>query len=298
MIQAITSVTLAVSDLDSSLRLFRDRLGLAVVIDAHASVGLLAAWRYPVHESVRLVELAAPDGVLGRIRLAVFEDAEGIPQAPTRLGGGASHGAAAQVAGAIALISRVDGEDAFILCEPDGLPQLVASTTKNGPVAVPGTAPHDAGAPCHSVWVLAGPSAIAERFYGEALGFSAAGSRPSLPEHVDSAIRSILEVPSAGPLQATAYHTGGERRDAIVLVRSSTDPDPPPARPRRVGEPGINLVSCECANLDELTKRLSALALEPLALPTHVALPDGRPGKVMVVRGPSEELFEFIEPGD
>jgi len=298
MIKAITSVTLAVSDLDSSLRLFRERLGLAVVIDGHASVGLLAAWGYPVHESVRLVELAAADAMLGHIRLAAFEDAEAIPQAPVPRAGGASHGPAAQVAGAVAIAFRGSGrENAFILSELEGLPELlVAGGMRDRSIASHRRAPPSAPTTFDSVWVLAGPSPLANRFYVEALGFSAAALPASLPAYLESALRSILEIPPGSSLQATTYRTPGGRRGDVVLIRSSA---PCGAfRPRRVGEPGINLVSFECDSLDELSKCLGALALEPLAPPSHVALPDGRPGKVMVVRGPSAELFEFIEPGD
>lgn len=80
MLTAIESVTAGVSDLPAALRIFRDALGLEVTADMHASVGLLSAWRHPVHEAVRLaalgiepakapVHIGLPNGRPGRIML-------------------------------------------------------------------------------------------------------------------------------------------------------------------------------------------------------------------------------------
>jgi len=74
MVGPIESVTVGVRDIDRAIAFFRDRLRLSVVADTRASVGLLAAWKRPVHESVRLVELAVPNRRLGRVRLAHFEN--------------------------------------------------------------------------------------------------------------------------------------------------------------------------------------------------------------------------------
>lgn len=71
---SIQSVTIAVRDLDASVRLFREKLGLDVVSDTHASVGLLSVWKRPVHEAVRLVDLGKVTGQAGLIRLAFFQD--------------------------------------------------------------------------------------------------------------------------------------------------------------------------------------------------------------------------------
>lgn len=71
-VSPIESVTAGVSDMAAAVAFCRDRLRLEVVSDLRASVGLLGAWKRPVHETLRLVELAL-HGHAPRLRLAEYE---------------------------------------------------------------------------------------------------------------------------------------------------------------------------------------------------------------------------------
>ncbi|MGH8310557.1 MAG: hypothetical protein ACRETX_12295, partial [Steroidobacteraceae bacterium] len=84
--------------------------------------------------------------------------------------------------------------------------------------------------------------------------------------------------------------------DTDVVVGHFPDRDaarlPHPASPGRLG---INLCTCRCEDLDEIEARLAAIQIEAVTRPTHVGLPIARPGRVMLVRGPADELFELVE---
>lgn len=213
MVTGLESVTIGVVDVDSALASFRGVAGLRRESDANASVSLLAAWRYPVHADVRLVELACDEGA-GRVRLARFDPARSDPNA---------------------------GQEA-----PD-----------------PGAGSDDEAT---------------RRFYGEGLG---------LPPDFDSAIADDM---LKAVRRLADADSGGDRQisDLLSLCAQLSQPKTP-------GHVGINLLSLGCDDLDALEARLRELDAEIVTRPTHVALGDGAPTRVLLARGPRQELLEFVE---
>jgi hypothetical protein len=196
-VSPIECVTAGVSDLAGALAFCRGRLRLEVVSDARASVGLLGAWKRPVHETLRLVELALP-GHAPRLRLAEYE-------------------------------TPVTGSEAIL-----GLREFVP--------------------PRASVVLAADDLDAAARFHTEALGW------PSV---------------AAGGVELVEG-----KHDAGLLA------------PEHLG---FTHLTCSCDDLDEVLTRIEAMSLEPLTRPTHVGLPGGRPGRVMLVRAPGSALYELYE---
>ena len=196
-VSPIESVTAGVSDMAAAVAFCRDQLRLEVVSDGRASVGLLGAWKRPVHETLRLVELALP-GHAPRLRLAEYE----MPLT-------ASKG---------------------IL----GLREFVR--------------------PRASVLLAADDLDAAARFHTQALGW------PSI---------------EAGGVELVE----GKHAAAVLAP----------------GHLGFTHLTCACDDLDEVLTRIEALSLEPLTRPTHVGLPGGRPGRVMLVRAPGNALYELYE---
>ena len=186
--------------------------------DARASVGLLGAWKRPVHETLRLVELAGPDGK-ARLRLADYESPMGRPQSTI--------GPRAIVLPA-ARDEEVDG--------PEGI--LVA--LRRGPRA--------------RVVLAAGDLDAATRFHCEALGWAS----------VEAGGVELVE---------------GRHSDAMPAA----------------GHLGLTHLTCPCEDLDEVLTRIETMGLEPLTRPTHVGLPGGRPGRVMLVQAPDCALYELYE---
>jgi catechol 2,3-dioxygenase-like lactoylglutathione lyase family enzyme len=275
MVGPIESVTVAVSELERCRRLFEEQLGLSTVSDGRASVGLLSAWRYPVHESVRLIEMAHGGQVHGRVRLALYEDA---PQHAPELPGGprALDFRASAPVGAATLIEAASG-----------LPLIIAEPSQRG------------RGPVGSVWVLSADGALARRFYAEALGYRIS-AETELTVGDGGACFESLGFGRGTRLRLTRLGAGNTGRGGVLLLGLTDQaPDPEvPARPSRLGTLGINLMTCRCEDLDELIERLKPLGIEPVAAPSHVGLPDGRLARVMVASGPSGEAFEFVEIDD
>jgi catechol 2,3-dioxygenase-like lactoylglutathione lyase family enzyme len=285
MVGPIESVTVAVRDLGQAERLFEKRFGFTSVSQGRASVGLLSAWRYPVHESVRLAELGHRGHPHGRIRLALFEDAAVPPFDSAR-------GYVAPQAGPQALDFRSAAAEVQGGCleADDELPLLIVGR-------FPARASRaQAARPLGSVWVLCADAAKARAFYTEALGYQVLLETETETEIViDDAAASFarLGLGAGARLHVTRLGAGAEPRAGVLLVQL---PDRIPAREAaRLGTLGINLLTCRCDDLDELIARMKPLGSEPVAAPSHVGLPDGRPGRVMVTRAPGGEVFEFIE---
>ena len=274
MIHAIEFVTVTVDDLPSSLRLLAEQCGLRVVSDARASVGHLSAWRHPVHESVRLVELASDGQPVGRVRLACVEDgASGPPrQDESVLRSGPK---------LLDFRAGFGSEAPLLTAGPGGLPLL-----------------RDSGAPglrLRSIWIVTRDPAVAGRFYGDVLGFTVTADPWLSSEKGTALVRTALRLPGRAAVETVSYRGAGQSEPGIVLVHVPELTEAQPLHSVGLQPGGISLLTCACVDLDELAARLPALGIEPPSPPQHIGLPGGVPGRVMMVRGPNQELFEFIE---
>jgi predicted enzyme related to lactoylglutathione lyase len=217
-VSPIESVTAGVSDMAAAVAFCCDRWRFEVVSDARASVGLLGAWKHPVHETLRLVELAVP-GHAAHLRLAEYENCISRPQVTI-------------------------GPRAFIL--PGARDESV-----QGP---DGIAIALRRAPRMRVVLAAEDLDAATRFHTEALGWAT--------------------------VEAGGVELVEGRHDEAALAP---------------GHLGFTHLTCSCDDLDDVLTRIEAMSLEPLTRPTHVGLPGGRPGRVMLVRAPGCALYELYE---
>lgn len=230
MVGGIESVTVGVRDLEAAVAEFRDRLRAPVLRDTCASVGLLAAWQRPVHESVRLVELGRAGEPHGRVRLASFE-------AP--------------------------------VSEPAAEPLCV------GPLAFGGVA---------TLTVLAEDLEAGAKFYMQ--GFGWRNTEPG---------RDAARAFGPGPVRVRAFAAEASGAIDVLLGHHSDRSVPRSPRLSMPGRIGINFCTAWCEDLDAVRAGLAAIGVEPVMPPTHVGLPIGTPGRVMLVRGPSDELFELVD---
>jgi hypothetical protein len=290
MVSAIESIMLTLDDLGSGLRFFGDELGLSIVSDGHASVGLLAAWHHPVHESVRLIELGPTGTGTPSIRLAHFEDPAKAIRVVAR---GTASAAPFGLRGPRLLDART--------AAPTVAPGHVRAAPDNLPWIGSAQRPKRSAEAIRWVWIHApGEPQRARRFYAEALGFISLPSPSGRePQPCPPELASYLGVVPGELLQIEALRPDHGSGAGVLLFRSvvAAAELPRAAPPHRLGSGGISLMSCRCDDLDGLIERLRPLALEPLAAPSHVGTPQG-PARVMAVRGPEEELLEFVEVSD
>lgn len=321
MISAIESFTIGVRSIDAALGVFRDRMGYRVDLDVRASVNLLAAWKLPVHEDVRLVTLSADGHPAGRIRLAQFPDTGGVG---TRLDHGPAAVDRATDAGPKALdiytgkpiaaavdvlaaagcpprsaaerfeIGENDTEE-VILTGPDGVPLLVmvghahqAEARRFEPAA-------GRFSEVATVSIVTADLDASRRFYEEALGYVHERTDIELRgEHRDAACR-LFGVPEGTRVHFAMYRERRQPSGKVVLVHFYDRTTGPLANPMRPGQLGLALFTCRCSSLDALSGRFGRAGGQVESVIQHVAVDHGQPCRVMLVRGPSGELFEFVE---
>jgi catechol 2,3-dioxygenase-like lactoylglutathione lyase family enzyme len=321
MISAIESVTVGVRNIDAALGVFRDRMGYRIDVDVRASVNLLAAWKLPVHEDVRLVTLSADGHPAGRIRLAQFPDTGGIatridhgPAAldrPTDAGPKAldiytgkpitAAVAALAAAGCPARssaerfeIGEYDTEE-VIVTGPDGVPLLLmvghahqADARRFEPAA-------GRFSEVATVSIVTADLDASRRFYEEALGYVHERTDIELRgENRDAACR-LFGVPEGTRIHFAMYRERRQPSGKVVLVHFYDRTTGPLSHPMRPGQLGLTLFTCRCSSLEALSGRFGRAGGQVESVIQHVAVDQGQPCRVMLVRGPSGELFEFVE---
>lgn len=321
MISAIESVTVGVRDLDAALAVFRDRMRYTVEFDVRASVSLLSVWKLPIHEDVRLVTLSADGHGAGRIRLARFPDGSGVatrrdhgPGAsdrPTDTGPkaldiytGAPISEALDLLGATGCPARgkpqrfhigSNDTEEVIVDGPDGVPLLIMV----GHGHLPGNRRY-APSPGRfsevaTLSVVTADLDASRRFYEEALGYVHEATDVELRgEHRDAACR-LFGVPEGTRVHVVLYRERRQPSGKVVLIHFYDRTTGPLAHPMRPGQLGIALISCRCANLDALSGRFGRAGGQVESVIQHAAVDGGMPCRVMLVRGPNGELFEFTE---
>lgn len=320
MASGLESVTVGVRSIDAALGVFRDALGLRLESDRRASVSLLSAWRCPVHADVRLVELSGEGHPFGRIRLAQFEPPPGFatrldsgteaPDRPTDVGPKALdfYTGSPVEKGLLALeragctrrtdpvryrVGAVESEE-VILNGPDGVPLLLMvghahdARLMRRPI-VPGRFSEIATAS-----IVAADLDASRRFYGECLGLVLDLDGEVPPDFRDSVCR-LTGVPADTRIHLLVYRDNEQPSGKILLAHFFEATTAPLAHPMAPGQLGVNLFSLRCDDLDTLEPRLREMQFEIATRPTHVALGDGAPARIMLVRGPSNELLELIE---
>lgn len=321
MMTAIESVTVGVRDLEAALALFRDTLGYRVECDVRASVSLLAAWKLPVHEDVRLVTLSCDGHPWGRVRLARWPAAPAAvtrddfgPQAPDRptdagpkaldLYTGAPIATALGALEAAGCPPRCRPErfhigsndtEEVIVSGPDGLALLVM--VGHGHVAGIRRFAPAAGqfSEVATVSIVTQDLDASRRFYEEALGWVHEATDVELRgEHRDAACR-LYGVPEGTRVHMAVYRERRQASGKVVLVHFYDRTTGPLAHPMRPGQNGLALLTCRCADLEALAARLGRAGGQVESIIQHVAVDAGVPCRVMLVRGPSGELFESVE---
>lgn len=316
MVSGMQSVTIGVSDLPAALRLFHDVMGLRIESRAALSRERMQAWGLGASQSGELVELSCEGYRAGRLRLlhltpsptahVRLDPAVGGPDTPLDIGPKAvdfyvnppaeKYWQEMVDAGCIArskpvrhTIGRSDSEEA-VLFGPDGVPLLIMVGHSHPPEHMrPGTQ-HVRYSEVATISVVAGDLAAARKFYGEGLGH-VVGTDSETPGEFREKVNELVGIPRGSRMHFLMYHGHGEPSGKILLVHFETGL---PER-RLVGRMhpsrlGVTLFTHGAPDLDAVAARLSRCHGRIELPPTPV---DGT--RIMLVRGPNEELFEIVE---
>lgn len=315
MITAMRAITVGVSDLQSSLRLFHDVMGLAIEWRAALPTERAAAWGLPDGTRGEWAELSCRGYPIGRLRLlqlaptpheVVRLDTQiGGPDSPLDIGPKAIDfyvRSPAEIwwrelvaAGCIArsppvrhVIGDVESEES-VLFGPDGVPLLIMVGHRHPPSQMRAGAPHGNYSEVATVSVVAGDLEATRRFYGGALGLHAAQDDET-PAEFREQVNRLVGIPSGSRVRFLLYQDPAEPSGKILLVHFGG------ASQRRLtgrmhpSRLGVALYTHGAADIRALQRRLADADAVIVRPPVDVG---GR--RILLARGPNEELFEFEE---
>jgi catechol 2,3-dioxygenase-like lactoylglutathione lyase family enzyme len=307
------SITIGVSDLEAALRLFHTVMGLAIEWREVLPAARAAVWGLPAGTRGEWAELSCRGYPIGRLRLLrlaptprefVRLDTQiGGPDSPLDIGPKAIDfyvRSPAEIwwrelvaAGCIArsppvrhIIGNVESEEC-VLFGPDGVPLLIMVGHRHPPSQMRAGTPHGNYSEVPTISVVAGDLEATRRFYGEALGLHAAQDDET-PAEFREQVNRLVGIPSDSRVRFLLYQDPAEPSGKILLVhfggasqRRLTDR----MHPARLG---VALYTHGAADLAALERRVREAGA---AIVQTARDAGGR--RILLVRGPNEELFEF-----
>ena len=308
-------VTVGVSDMEESIRLFGDVMMLDVEADYEPSAELLSLWGLAGVEGARAVELSCSGYPVGRLRLLatvppgtirVRDDHGGADEAtdvgvkaidfyvrpPIRRWIETLEGAGCRARSEPIRweIGEVESEEINI-SGPDGYPMLLMVGWRH-PEAF--RREWDEAKPFSEVAttsVVCGDLDANRRFYGEVLGLTKFADDEVADEYRELA-DILTGVPSGTRVRLILYGADGEPSGKLLLVHfyeASAGRLEARMRPDHLG---VAMFTHTTGDLEGLHRRVLASGNPVLNGPADI--PEYR-GRAMMIGGPNDELFEIIE---
>ena len=308
-------VTVGVSDMDESVRLFRDVMRLDMEAEYTPSTDLLSLWGVEGVERARVIELSCSGYPVGRLRLLAttppskvrVRHDHGGPDTATDVGVKAidfyvrppirhwietleSAGCRPRSEPIRWEIGEVESEEINI-SGPDGYPMLLMVGWRH-PAAF--RREWEASKPFSEVAttsVVCGDLASSRHFYGDVLGLVKFSDDEVAEEYRDLA-DTLTGAPEGTRVRLILYGAEGEPSGKLLLVHfyeASVGRLDGRMRPHHLG---VAMFTHRTRDIDRVHGRLEAAGAPILAAPTRVPEYDGR---VMLATGPNDELFEIVE---
>jgi catechol 2,3-dioxygenase-like lactoylglutathione lyase family enzyme len=181
----------------------------------------------------------------------------------------------------------------FVFWGPDGVPILLMVGHRHGPEHLrPGWREGDFSEVA-TVSVVADDPDASRRFYRELLGLSSLVDTESAPEFREQACR-LVGVPPDTRIFWQLYSAPGEPSGKILVLHFVGAGAKRLRGRMRPGHLGFSLLTHRCSDLDGLAARLAAAGVRTWGAPARVEW-NGADRRILMVEGPNEELFEFVE---
>ncbi|MDE0679967.1 MAG: hypothetical protein OXI11_07110 [Gammaproteobacteria bacterium] len=314
-VYGMTSVTVGVSDMDESLRLFRDVMGLRLESDGEAPRALLDAWGLPEDVTARLVTLSCRGYPAGHLRLAQYSPA---PSESVRLdhGPGAVDSSTdigpkaidfyvpAPMSAAVEAITGagyafrsepiryevgdIESEEC-LFSGPDGVPALLMIGHRHPPESMRELPAGVRFSEIATTSVVCADPEAARRLYCDALGMEA-GTDAWVPEENLDLARRLTGVGAAAGIYFLLVAAPGEPSGKLLFVHFAGVPGKRLTGRMRPGKLGVNLFSYTASDLDATLEKGCKAGATLLRGPADVS---GK--RIALLLGANEELLEFVE---
>lgn len=317
-VSAIRRCTLGVSDMERSLQLFRDLMRLTVESEGVMTVAELAFYSLPAATVARYVELSCRGYPVGRLRLIQYSPAATGYVRSDHAGGDTATDVGPKaidfyVADPIAprvaeieqagyhfrsrpirhVVGDTESEEC-LFSGPDGVPVLIMVGHRHTDEELrPGCVAESPYSEIATISIVAGSLEASRAFYEHTLGLKLVSDAETDPTHRDS-VNDLTGVPTNTRVHFRLYGESGEASGKILIVHFFERTGSRLVNRMRPGQLGFSLLTHACDDLDQLHARVQAAAYEVPMPPTVVATAHG-PVRMMLVKGPNEELLEFVE---
>ena len=314
-VYGMTSVTVGVRDIDESLGLFGDVMGLQVDSDGEAPRALLDAWGLPQEVTARLVELSCRGYPAGHLRLAQYAPAPTgsvrLDHGPGALDSSTDIGPKAidfyvpppMTAAVEAITSAgyafrsepiryelgdIESEEC-LFSGPDGVPALLMIGHRHPPESMRELPAGVRFSEIATTSVVCADVEAARRLYCDALGMEA-GTDAWVPEENLDLARRLTGVDTATGMHFLVLAAPGEPSGKLLFVHFAGVPAKRLAGRMRPGKLGVNLFSYTASNLDATVQKACEAGATLLRGPNEVG---GQ--RIVLLLGANEELLELTE---
>lgn len=319
MVGAMTSATVGVRDLAAALRLFRDEMELVIEARAALSEPLARAWHLPPGTRGEWAELSCRGYPVGRVRLLQLDPpaqqkvrvdfGPNAVDSPLDIGPKAlDFYVAAPIQDAIARYARAGfparsapvyhqiGQtisEELLFSGPDDVPILLMIGHRHSAASMRAGSPHGPFSEVPTVSVICADLDASRAFYGGLLGLVPVNDAET-PEQYRDLVCDLTGVPRGHRVHFLLYAAPGEASGKVLLVHFHGAPARRLEGRMRPQHLGFVMLTHHTRRLDALHRALAAAGHAVLTPP--VTVHDGdRTRRLMLVRGPNEELFEFVE---
>lgn len=316
-VYGMTSVTVGVSDMDESLGLFRDVMGLQVESDGEAPRALLDAWGLPGNVTARLVVLSCGGYPAGHLRLAQYSPAAtesvrldhgaGAVDSSTDIGPKAiDFYVPAPMSAAVEAITGagygfrsepiryevgdIESEEC-LFSGPDGVPALLMIGHRHPPESMRELPAGVRFSEIATTSVVCANPEAARSLYCDALGMEA-GTDAWVPEENLDLARRLTGVSTATGMYFLLVAAPGEPSGKLLFVHFAGVPGKRLTGRMRPGRLGVNLFSYTASDLDATLEKACEAGGTLLRGPTQVG-----ETRVALLLGANEELLELTEGG-
>ena len=316
-VYGMTSVTVGVSDMDESLGLFRDVMGLQVVSDGEAPRALLDAWGLPEQVTARLTELTCRGYPAGHLRLAQYAPAATgavrLDHGPQAVDSSTDIGPKAidfyvppPMSAAVEAITGAGYEfrsepiryevgdiesEECLFSGPDGVPALLMIGHRHPPESMRELPEGVRFSEIATTSVVCADPDAARRLYCGALGMET-GTDAWVPEENLDLARRLTGVATATGMHFLLVAAPGEPSGKLLFVHFAGVPSKRLTGRMRPGKLGVNLFSYTASDLDATLERACEAGATLLRGPCQAG-----ERRIALLLGANEELLELTEAG-
>ena len=316
---AMRMATVGVSNLEKAMFLFRDIMDLKLEREGHVPGSLLAAWGLASGHTARFAELSCKGYPVGWLRLVEYSPTatekvrldfgDANPDAGTDVGIKAidfyvedpiqPYVYKIEKAGYVFRSPPVKHQIGDTVSEeclfsgPDGVPVLIMVGHVHGETSMRPGSPDGPFSEIPTISVVAGDLDETRRFYNEGLGLVAVGDAET-PDEYRNKVDDLTGVPHGTRVHFLLWADEGEASGKILCVHFFDRTGKRLTDRMKPGKLGFSLLTHDTDDLAALHERLSGMGYEIVQPPVDIH-GDGDDYKMMLVKGPNEEMFEFTQ---